>query len=132
MQDSGRKVVVVEDDVEMNQAIVRLLKAASFYPVTYPSAEVLLEDGAEPGAGCMVFDVNLPGIGGFELRERLAARGVIPPVIFITAFDAPAVRTRAEKVGAVAYLRKPFEARSLIEAVRDACDASAPDAGEGT
>jgi FixJ family two-component response regulator len=67
-----------------------------------------------------VFDVNLPGLSGFELQRRLAQAGSRAPVIFITGQDSPAARQEARRHGAAAYLPKPFEGRALVGAVRQA------------
>jgi len=113
-------VVVVEDDADMRQAIGRLLRAARFHAMAFASAEELLEADIATSAGCLVLDINLPGINGFELQERLAQRGARPPIIFVTAYDRPAARTQAAKAGAIAFLCKPFAAEALINAVRRA------------
>jgi FixJ family two-component response regulator len=64
----------------------------------------------------MVCDVRLPGASGFELHRRIAERGHVPPWIFITAFDNPAVREQAHQAMATC-LRKPFEGRALLDLI---------------
>jgi len=114
------QIVVVEDDASMMQAIQRLLQAAGFPAQTFPSAEALLQSGAAVGTSCFIFDIHLPGLSGFELRQRLVESGVKGPVIFITAHDDPAAREAAERSGAVAFLLKPFPGRSLLAAIGQA------------
>jgi FixJ family two-component response regulator len=121
----SRRIVVVEDDASMSHAIDRILRLAGFAPQTFDSAEKMLESGAAAGAACLVFDVHLPDITGFELRERMASAGKQPPVIFITAYDEPESRSQAERAGAAAYLLKPFSGHDLIAAVRRAVAAAA-------
>lgn len=128
MPEQKSKIVVVDDDAGMNQAIRRLLDAADFRVVTFASGEALLDGSAAAGAACVIFDVHLPGISGFELYERLKGRGVEVPVIFVTAYDTPAAREQAEKAGAVAYLTKPFVGRTLLDKV---CHALRPAAANG-
>ena len=118
--ETRKNIVVVDDDEGMNPAIQRLLNAAGFRAVTFPSAEALLQDGAAGAAACLVLDINLPGLSGFELYRRLEHSGVQPPVIFITAHDDPESQTRAENAGAIAYLIKPFEGRYLLAAIKEA------------
>jgi FixJ family two-component response regulator len=120
MPHSKLKIVIVDDDPGMNKAIARLLNAAGFAPVPFPSAEALLESGGDAGAACLVLDVHLPGISGFELRRRLKRAGSMTPVIFITAYDDPASQEQAQDAGAVALFRKPFTGRSLITAINRA------------
>jgi len=111
-------IVVVDDDDGVRQAFERVLNAAGYQAVTFASAETLLESDAADSAACLVLDVHLPGLSGFELRRELVRIGARqPPVIFITGHDEPAARDQAEALGAAAYLPKPFAGRMLVEAV---------------
>jgi len=111
-------VIVVEDDSSMSQAMARMLRIAGYVPLMYSSAEELLEGPDGDGAICMVIDVQLPGINGFALHERLQAAGWHLPVIFITAFDEPGVREQARESASRAFLAKPFSGQTLLETVR--------------
>ena len=66
---------------------------------------------------CIISDLKLPAMSGFELLTALRARGARPPVIVITAHDAPGVRSEAERLGAAAYLAKPFAGSALLAAI---------------
>jgi DNA-binding response OmpR family regulator len=111
------RIVVVEDDASMSQAIERVLQAGGFEAVSFASAEAALEAGAA-GADVLVLDIHLPGMSGFELYRRLAQSGEALPAIFITARDEPAVRAESECLGgAGSYLPKPFSGRDLLDAV---------------
>ena len=112
-----REVVVVEDDPGMREALRRVLSAGGFQVTIFESAEALLAAGLPRETACCVFDVRLPGASGLELQRALAARGSAVPVIFMTAFDDPSVRDEACRLGAAAYLMKPFGGRELVEAV---------------
>ena len=101
----------------MNQAMQSVLNAAGFEAAMFYSAEALLQAGLPDEAACLVLDVHLPGMTGFELYDRLAGADPPRPVIFMTAHDEPAARAKAEKAGAVGYLSKPFAGRKLIELV---------------
>jgi FixJ family two-component response regulator len=120
MPTQKQNVVVVDDDMSMNQAIKRLLLAGGFAVVTFQSAEALLESDAADNAGCLVLDMRLPGMSGFELQQRLKQGGAERPVIFITAHDLPSSQEQARKAQAVAYLPKPFPGLNLMAAVTDA------------
>lgn len=111
---------MVEDDASMGRAFERVLRAGGFAPVTFASAEAALEAGAASSADCLVLDVRLPGMSGFELYRRLAHSGPRPPVILVTAHDEPAVREEAQRLGASSFLPKPFPGRALLEAVAQA------------
>jgi FixJ family two-component response regulator len=111
-------VIVVEDDPSMNQAMTRILRLAGLLPVAFTSAEGFLESGKGEGAMCLIIDVQLPGMNGFALQERLSGAGAVPPVIFITAFDEPEARAQAAAHRASAFLAKPFSGQTLVETVR--------------
>src|SRR5262245_56409434 len=117
MSTQEQKIVVVDDDAGMNQAIERLLNAAGFRTATFPSAEALLESGAATNAACLILDVNLPGLSGFELQRRLAQSGAARPVIFITAYDDSDAQAHAESAGAIAFFIKPFPGQQLMAAI---------------
>ena len=112
--DSGRRVLVVEDDNGMREAIETLLEAAGFATASYASAEALLAGGSLDDALCIVSDIKLPLMSGIELLTALRARGAALPVIVITAHDAPQVRLDAMQRGAAAYLGKPFAGNALL------------------
>ena len=114
---SHGKVLVVEDDDSMREAIEALLGAADLGSVLYASAEALLAGGAVAGAACIVSDLMLPRMSGLDLLTELRGCAPWPPVIVITAHDAPALRAEARRRGAAAYLAKPFPGRALLAAI---------------
>jgi FixJ family two-component response regulator len=95
----------------------RILRAAGFFAIAFPSAEALLKTRAVTTAACLVLDIGLPGLSGFELYQRLIEAGAELPVIFITGHDNSLGFERAREVGAIAYLLKPFPGRELVDAV---------------
>jgi FixJ family two-component response regulator len=113
-------IAVVDDDVPMLRALRRLLRSVGFAVVTYASAEEFLQSGLQARIGCLVLDVMMPGMSGLGLLDRLAAAGMALPVIIITACADEQTRLRAEQSGVIAYLRKPFEAEALHEAIQRA------------
>lgn len=114
-------VCVVDDDVSLLRALRRLIGAGGFEVATFSSAEEMLDSSVRDRAACLVIDVHLGGLDGFELQERLAASGSKVPVLFITARDDAPTRERARRAGA-AYLRKPFDDESLLGAIKKAID----------
>jgi FixJ family two-component response regulator len=117
MAEHERQILIVEDDAGMRHAIERLLRAKGYATQTFDSAEALLRTQAVDHAACLVLDVRLPGLSGFELRARLAEAGTTLPVVFITAHDEPVGREAARRAGAFAYLLKPFAGAELLDAV---------------
>jgi FixJ family two-component response regulator len=85
--------------------------------IAFESAEDFLGSGWLRTAGCVVLDMRLPGMSGLDLYEKLASIRTGYPVIFMTAHDTPQWKAQVEKTDAVAYLRKPFDQQSLLDAV---------------
>jgi FixJ family two-component response regulator len=119
--DQNQFIVVVEDDAGMKKAIERLLRAAGFQPVSFGSAEELLQTEATDSAACLVLDIHLPGLSGLELERLLVTSGRVKPVIFITGQDEASLRDEAQRLGC-AYFRKPFDGKALLEAIRRAIE----------
>jgi FixJ family two-component response regulator len=118
----GSAIILVEDDDSMREAFKRLLQFAGFECVAYTSAEALLSAPTGQGAACVVSDLKLPRMSGLELLFELRARGGWPPLILITAHDAPALREEALRCGAADYLAKPFRGTALLDAIKVVVD----------
>jgi len=111
-------VYVVEDDESIRRAIGRQLRSVGYHTLTFGSAEEFLDSISGTGEGCLVLDIRLPGMTGLDLQEKLTSSGAKYPVIFMTAHDNPQWQERAEKSGALAYLKKPFGDQSLLDAIQ--------------
>jgi FixJ family two-component response regulator len=110
-------IAVVEDDPSMLQGLDRLLMAYGFRVETFASAESFLDYLTRCEAKCLLVDIHLSGMSGPDLKRRLTSSGSDLPVIFMTAIDTDTTRREAFEVGCVAYLRKPFLAKLLIDAI---------------
>jgi len=131
MPSSIPKVLLVEDDDSMREAVERLLGAAGFECVAYASAEALLAESGREGAACVVSDLKLPAMSGLELLDEVRARGWALPLILITAHDAPGRREEASAHGAAGYLVKPFRGTALLEVIKNViAPATAPSGPE--
>lgn len=113
-------VFVVDDDDSVRKALGRLLRANGYKVMAFESAEDFLVSDRDQSEGCIVLDIDLPGMSGLDLHEKLASSKTNHPVIFITAHDNPQWQDRAVKTGAVAYLRKPFDQQLLLDAIHAA------------
>ena len=113
-------VFVVDDDPGMLRAVKRLLRVQGYDSVLLASAEAFQNQNDFEKALCVLFDIDLNDGSGIELRHRLKAAGISVPVIYMTGNDSPAVRTTALQSGCLAYLTKPFSAKSLIEPLQKA------------
>jgi FixJ family two-component response regulator len=113
-------VFVVDDDPGMLRSVKRLLRSNGYDSLLFSSAKAFKNHVDFEDACCVVLDINLEDGSGIELRHRLKAAGHSVPVIYITGNDNPAVRTAALQSGCLAYLTKPFSARSLMEPLQRA------------
>ena len=111
-------MILVEDDASVREAIERLLDIAGFECSAFDSAEALLAEKPHANTTCVVSDVRLPAMSGFDLLARLRSRGERTPLILITAHDTPGLREEALKLGAADYLAKPFRGTALLAAIR--------------
>lgn len=112
-----RVVAVVDDDASFRKSIGRLLSIHGFGTEIFTSAEEFLNAAASSTAQCILLDIHLGRTSGIDLCRQLAAVGSAIPVIFMTALDDDATREQAIGAGCIAYLRKPFSANSLLEAI---------------
>ena len=113
-------VIVVDDDPGVLKAIERLLKAFGIDCELFQSVYDFQSRARLNLALCLILDVNLNGESGIEVRQRLAVTWPSIPVIFITADDSERNRKAATEAGCIAYLAKPFSAKSLIGAIERA------------
>ena len=113
-------ISIVDDDQSVVEAMVSLIESVGYKAKGFRSAEDFLKSRQLLNSACLILDVLMPSIDGFELQRRLAARNYRIPIIFITSFDNDDVRIRAFQAGAVEFLCKPFSQESLFQAVRSA------------
>ncbi|MCE7960040.1 MAG: response regulator [Acidobacteria bacterium ACB2] len=113
------RVGIVEDDAGCRRALARLLRASGQVPVTFGSAEEYLRSAGEVDVDCLVVDVQLGGMSGFELQKRLAGTETAPPVVFLTAADEDEASRRAAAAGC-AFVRKSAPAGELLHAIQEA------------
>jgi FixJ family two-component response regulator len=113
-------IAVVDDDESVREALAGLLKSLGFSPVAFRSAEDFLNSRQGCGAACLIADVQMPGMTGPELHDRLAAAGEAIPTILVTAYPDEAARARALRAGVKGYLPKPFSEDELLGCIRSA------------
>ena len=110
-------VFLVDDDPSVRRSLGRTLRAAGYAVSAYASALDFLAAERSDGPGCLVLDVDMPGLNGMALQERLTAVKWMLPIIFITAHGSITMGVKAMKAGAVDFLPKPFGAAELLKAV---------------
>ena len=123
--DVGAEVIIVDDDPSVQRALNRLLSTHGFRVRSYCNARDFLDQrAAMPTVGCLVLDVAMPGKNGLELQTELQRLGVRLPVVFITGHGTVPMGVQAMKHGAVDFLQKPFDSRTLLDIVRKAVESS--------
>lgn len=114
---AGRSVYVVDDDPSVRRALERLFRQAGWPVRTFASAEEFLRHDWNGDAGCVVVDVHLGGMRGFELQAALRERSDTMRVILISGVDSAAVEAARRGLGPVDFFPKPFDVGALMEAV---------------
>jgi FixJ family two-component response regulator len=121
-EESGVPVIaVVDDDESVRQSLGGFIESVGYEVALFSSAEEFARSGCHrDDLRCLILDVRLPGMSGFELYSQLTLSGRSIPAIFITAHKDPSVVAWATKPGVVKLLYKPFQPGILLEAVRSA------------
>ena len=115
--DGESTVFVVDDDPSVLKSMSRLLRSMGFRTETFASAEEFLARDIFRGAGCIVLDIQMPGLTGMDLQDRLVEADYTMPIIFVTGHGSVPQSVRAMKKGAVDFLPKPVDDGQLFEAV---------------
>ena len=118
-------VFVVDDDASMRSALDRLVTSAGFRCQTFPNAEEYLRSARPEMPGCLVLDVRMPGLTGFDLQRELSTSAHQLPIIFLTAHGDIPLSVSAMRAGAIEFFTKPFQAQALLAAIRQAIDRDA-------
>ncbi len=113
-------VFLVDDDPGVLRALTRMMTAHGWNVAAFESAEAFLAATPPEVSGCLVLDVNLPGLDGLSLQAALSARAGALPIIFLTGAGDIPMSVRAMKAGASDFLTKPVSAEALVAAVRAA------------
>jgi FixJ family two-component response regulator len=113
-------IAIVDDEEPIRRALSRLLRAAGLDACTYACGGEFLASVKDFRFDCVVLDVHMPRVNGFEVQAFLARSGSRLPVIVITGRDSDQTRERATAGGAAAYLCKPVDEAALLSAVRTA------------
>lgn len=117
MPKSNFSIAIIDDEEQIRRALLRLLRSTGMEARAYASAQEFLSSWRSDPPGCVVLDLQMPGLNGLELMQCLTQLGAKLPIIIITAHDAPEMRANCLQAGAVAYLRKPLDDRILLDAI---------------
>lgn len=122
MDDSTPIVFVVDDDVSVRESLELMVHCAGWRPELFASAQDFLTQPTPPAPCCLVLDIEMPGLNGLELQEKMAADRKDMPIIFLTGHGDIPRTVRAMKAGAAEFFTKPFADEPLLQAIRRALE----------
>jgi FixJ family two-component response regulator len=111
-------ISVVDDDRSICRMLARIIRSAGFDVEAFTSAEAFLDSGRISDSACLILDVDLPGMSGIELQQRLNDFSKPIPIIFVSGKMDTEMQERVLKAGAVSIFKKPFNINSLITAIQ--------------
>jgi FixJ family two-component response regulator len=117
---SANLISIVDDDEAAREAVVGLVRVLGFAAAAFRSAAEFLKSGCLLRTDCLIADMQMPGMTGFELYRHLVAAGQSIPTILVTAYPDEAVRAFALSAGVRCYLAKPLEPDALLGCIRSA------------
>lgn len=117
-------VYVVDDDAIVRDGLLLLLESADLPARAFDSAEAFLAGFVDDRPGCLVLDLRMSGMNGLDLQAELGRRGVVLPIVFLTAHGDIPMTVQALKSGAIDFLTKPVDGAVLVDVVREALKAS--------
>jgi FixJ family two-component response regulator len=115
-------VYIIDDDPSIQEMLSSLFRSIGLRVEVFGSAQELLQSKLPEIAGCLVLDVRLPGLSGFDLQAELAKANIQTPIVFMTGHGDISMSVRAMKAGAVDFLTKPFRDQDLLDAVTAAIE----------
>lgn len=113
---------MIDDDDSFRLALLRLLSASGFDPVGYSSAEEFLKDTSRATVQCLVLDVYLNGMTGFDLQKQLSAQDSAPPIIFVSGHKRSEIAELKKQAGCFEFFSKPVPTKLLLETIRGVVD----------
>ena len=119
-------LAVVDDDADVRVALTRLVASAGFEVETFASGAAFLSSLRDHVPDCVVLDLHMPGMSGFDVQGALNSARSTLPVVVITGHDTPESRTRANQLGAKGYLCKPVNDEALLAAIGKAVGGDPP------
>jgi FixJ family two-component response regulator len=117
---TSRLIAVIDDDESMQESLCDLIESAGLVARCFGSAEEFLEYDLHSEVGCLIAEIQMPGMSGLELQAKLKEERCSIPIIFITSNGSARLRIQAMREGAVEFLRKPLDHQLLLETVRAA------------
>ena len=116
----NKQIYIVDDDESVCRALKLLMMTYGFVVQTFYSAEKFLSTVLNTSPGCLIMDVYMPGLNGWEAQQELIKTGSDRPVIFITADKNGDLKDKALQAGAAGFLQKPFNDQELVDLINRA------------
>lgn len=116
-QGGAPVIHIIEDDAPLRTALARLLGASGYQVIVYESGDAFLASDTGAAPGCILLDMNMPGLSGLQLQEHLGRTGSILPIVFLTGNGDIASSVKAIKAGAEDFLSKPIARADLLDAI---------------
>ena len=110
-------ISIIDDDQSVREAMKSLLRSLGYAAAGFASAEEYLDSDRIRDTACIITDLQMPGLSGIDLQQRLLADGNKTPIIFVTAFPNDKMRKHALAAGAFGFLNKPFDEPTLIACI---------------
>ncbi len=115
-----KQIYIVDDDVSVRRALKLLMLTYGFEVETYASPEDFFSAVPNSTPGCLIMDIHMSGLNGWEAHQRLVKSGSDRPVIIISADKTEGLRERASKAGVAGFLQKPFNDQDLVDLINKA------------
>jgi FixJ family two-component response regulator len=112
-------IAIVDDDPSAREGLESLIRSAGWSVETFVSAQEFLDRRGVDAPSCLILDLQLPGLSGLDLQQRMAEVGLEIPIVFLTGHGSIPASVQAMKGGAVEFLTKPFDEPDLLRAIRD-------------
>lgn len=113
-------ISIIDDDDWAREGIKDLVASLGYHTLTFASAEEFLESGCVEMTTCIISDLQMPGLSGLDLQQRLSDRTHKPSFILVTAYPDERCRTRALDAGARGFFVKPFDEECLVQCLHEA------------
>ena len=110
-------IYIIDDDESVRRAFLILMQSADFDARAFSSPEKFFESVTPTDHDCIILDLRMPGMNGFDVLQNLSLQKRKVPVIVVSAFDDAQNRQRAQKLGAISFFRKPVDSQALIDTI---------------
>lgn len=118
----NNKIFIIDDEDSVRASLSALLSEYDYEVKAFESAQAFLNSFGDGKPGCIILDIQMPGMTGLELQEKLIAKKIFTPIIFVTGQGSISWSVQAMKQGAVNFLEKPYDESELIESIKEALE----------